>query len=266
MSHGNAQGTPSNARLPTNCKVRSLFAPRVLEDSEEYSKMLGQFTHMAKSRGRSRGKSSSTSENLSEHGRPLMLPQELRALKYDKQIVTIEGCDPILCEKAFFYEDPELVDRLVQQSPYLQGVMARFARKNWRRAFWGLGPKLPSKAELEHAAFVLRELAAPVPKIEVEKWWHAQNAARRAQAGGGAPIRDVQEHEIGVLKASDLRGRQRPLVPRKCRQNLLQSLMSAGASPKRVRQFCVASFRSGPISRLSSTPRVSVSRRRPPAR
>ena len=194
--------------LATNCKVRVLFAPRVTEDAEEYSKTLGTFTYLAKSRGRSRGKSSSTSENLSDHGRPLMLPQELRALKFNKQIVTMEGCEPILCEKAFFYEDPELVDRLVQQSPYLQSVMAGHAKKNARRERWGMPPILPNEAELKEAAFVLHELAAYIPPIDVEKWWKEQNDARRAQVAtdktrAAGAIRHVQAHEVGVLKAAD---------------------------------------------------------------
>ncbi|MET3233781.1 UNVERIFIED_ORG: type IV secretion system protein VirD4 [Burkholderia sp. 1263] len=208
--------------LAINCKMRSLYAPRTVKESEEYSKMLGTFTHMARSRSRSRGRSSSTSTNESEHGRPLMLPQELRALKHNKQIITIEGCEPILCEKAFFYEDAELVDRLVRQSPYLQGVMAKLEKTNRRRAWFGFGPKLPDETQMKHAAFVARELCAPVPKIDVEQWWQTQNAARRAQqalvaeaaadaarqsAGQAREVRDVREHEIGVLAPVHLANR-----------------------------------------------------------
>ncbi|WP_421380714.1 type IV secretory system conjugative DNA transfer family protein (plasmid) [Paraburkholderia sp. DD10] len=208
--------------LAINCKMRSLYAPRTVKESEEYSKMLGTFTHMARSKSRSRGRSSSTSTNESEHGRPLMLPQELRALKHNKQIITIEGCEPILCEKAFFYEDAELVDRLVRQSPYLQGVMAKLEKTNRRRAWFGFGPKLPDETQMKHAAFVARELCAPVPKIDVEQWWQTQNAARRAQqalvaeaaadparqsAGQAREVRDVREHEIGVLAPVHLANR-----------------------------------------------------------
>jgi type IV secretion system protein VirD4 len=196
--------------------MRSLYAPRTVKESEEYSKMLGTFTHMARSRSRSRGRSSSTSTNESEHGRPLMLPQELRALKHNKQIITIEGCEPILCEKAFFYEDAELVDRLVQQSPYLQGVMTKLEKTNRRLAWFGFGPKFPDETQMKHAAFVARELCAPVPKIDVEQWWHTQNAARRVQQASAAAdaarqsagqARDVREHEIGVLAPVHLTNR-----------------------------------------------------------
>ncbi|MGF6601752.1 type IV secretion system protein VirD4 [Paraburkholderia sp. GAS448] len=202
--------------LAINCKMRSLYAPRTVKESEEYSKMLGTFTYMARSRNRSRGRSSSTSTNESEHGRALMMPQELRALKHNKQIITIEGCEPILCEKAFFYEDAELVDRLVRQSPYLRGVMAKLEKTNRRRAWFGFGPKFPNEVQMKHAAFVARELCAPVPKIDVEQWWQAQNTARRAQQAAAAadaarqsasPARDVREHEIGVLAPVHLANR-----------------------------------------------------------
>ncbi|CAE6863837.1 hypothetical protein R75465_07822 [Paraburkholderia aspalathi] len=208
--------------LAINCKMRSLYAPRTVKESEEYSKMLGTFTYMARSRNRSRGRSSSTNTSETDHGRALMMPQELRALKHNKQIITMEGCEPILCEKAFFYEDAELVDRLVRQSPYLQGVMAKLEKTNRRRAWFGLGPRFPNEVQMKHAAFVARELCATVPKIDVEQWWQAQNAARRAQqasvaeaaadaarqsAGPAREVRDVREHEIGVLAPMHLANR-----------------------------------------------------------
>ncbi|MEM5373020.1 type IV secretory system conjugative DNA transfer family protein, partial [Paraburkholderia azotifigens] len=196
--------------LAINCKMRSLFAPRTLKDSEEYSKLLGTFTHLSRSRSRN----ASTSTNESEHARALMMPQELRALSSRKQIITMDGCEPILCDKAYFYEDQELVDRLVQQSPYLQGVMAELETTNRRRAWFGFAPKLPDEEQMKHAAFVARELCAPVPQIDVEQWWHAQNAARRAQgavtthaANVVREVRDVREHEIGVLSAAHFANR-----------------------------------------------------------
>jgi type IV secretion system protein VirD4 len=209
-------GKHGTETLAINCKMRSLYAPRTVKESEEYSKMLGTFTLMARSRSRSRGRSSSTSTNESEHGRALMMPQELRALKHNKQIITIEGCEPILCEKAFFYEDAELVDRLVRQSHYLQGVMAKLEKTNRRRAWFGFGPKFPDETQMKHAAFVARELCAPVPKIDVEQWWQTQNAARRVQQAAAAAdaaiqsagqARDVREHEIGVLAPAHLANR-----------------------------------------------------------
>jgi type IV secretion system protein VirD4 len=50
-----------------------------------------------------------------------------------------------------------------------------------------------------------------VPQIDVEQWWQTQNDARRAQvaeiAAAPSKVRDVREHEIGVLKAAHLTNR-----------------------------------------------------------
>lgn len=107
--------------LAINCKMRSLYAPRTVKESEEYSKMLGTFTYMARSRNRSRGRSSSTSTSESEHGRALMMPQELRALKHNKQIITMEGCEPILCEKEFFMKTPNSSTGSCGKAPTCRG-------------------------------------------------------------------------------------------------------------------------------------------------
>jgi type IV secretion system protein VirD4 len=98
--------------------------------------------------------------------------------------------------------------------------MAGHAKANARRAWVGFPPKLPTQREFEHAAFVARELAAPVPKIDVEGWWRTQTNARRHQTNGdqdgigavgtcgdvrsAGEIREVREHEVDVLQASDL--------------------------------------------------------------
>src|SRR5260370_40113130 len=83
--------------------------------------------------------------------------------------------------------------------------MAKLEKTNRRRAWFGFSPKFPDEAQMKHAAFVARELCAPVPKIDVEQWWQTQNAARRAQQAADAvrqaarQARAVREHEIGVL-------------------------------------------------------------------
>ncbi|CAE6878400.1 hypothetical protein R69746_08887 [Paraburkholderia aspalathi] len=84
--------------------------------------------------------------------------------------------------------------------------MAKLEKTNRWRAWFGFGPKFPDETQMKHAAFVARDLCAPVPKIDVEQWWHTQNAARRAQQAAAdaarqsaGPAREVREHEIGVL-------------------------------------------------------------------
>ena len=70
----------------TNHACQILFAPREQHDANEYSQMLGTYTAKALSTGMSQprgwghARQASTSSNLSDHARPLLLPQELKEL------------------------------------------------------------------------------------------------------------------------------------------------------------------------------------------
>lgn len=99
--------------IMANHAAQVLYAPSpvVMSDAKEYSEMLGDMTVKAKSRSRaaamslnSKGNSGSVSE--SDQRRPLMLPQEIRMLGNDREIVNVENVRPILCEKIRYYQDP----------------------------------------------------------------------------------------------------------------------------------------------------------------
>lgn len=100
----------------TNHALQILYAPKEQEDAEDYSKMLGTFTQKAESRGRSQSfggrSSSSSSTNESDQRRALMMPQELRELGTEREIVVMENCKPILCDKMRYYDDPTFMGRL----------------------------------------------------------------------------------------------------------------------------------------------------------
>ena len=94
--------------------VRILFAPKEYEDAEAISKELGMTTVKVKARNRAfwgSGRSPSTSE--SERARPLMLPQEVKAMGADKELVFFENCPPILADKIRYYDDPLLKRRVL---------------------------------------------------------------------------------------------------------------------------------------------------------
>jgi type IV secretion system protein VirD4 len=100
----------------TNHALQIVFAPREQSDANEYSEMLGYYTETSRSRTLTRPNGfsgpGSRSENTAEQRRALMLPQELKALGQDRQIVFLENCRPILCEKNRYYDDPILKARL----------------------------------------------------------------------------------------------------------------------------------------------------------
>lgn len=149
-------GKTETRTLVTNHALQIMFPPRENNDAKEYSEMLGYFTDVSESKGKSTpkgyGSHGSVSENQSAARRALMLPQELRELGKRKEIIMMENFKPILCEKAFYYDDPVFVNRLKLASPSLRL----------------LGKKLPSHDQLKHAAWVLKELSAHVPLLNVK--------------------------------------------------------------------------------------------------
>ena len=93
-----------------NHALNIIFAPKNIKVAKEISETLGTTTTTNKSKGKSRpsdmfGKSS-RSENISEHGRALLLPQEVMRLTQDQQIILLETIPPIKCKKIKWYSDP----------------------------------------------------------------------------------------------------------------------------------------------------------------
>lgn len=99
-----------------NHALQILFAPKDQSSAKEASEWLGTYTEKAESVGRSRhivGSSNVTSSrNISDQSRALMMPQELRELGKDREIVMLENTKPIVCEKLVYYTDPVLAPRV----------------------------------------------------------------------------------------------------------------------------------------------------------
>ena len=96
--------------LLSNHALMVMYAPSptVQSDAQEYREMLGYETVKSRSRTSSM-QSSSTS--TSDQRRALMLPQEIRELGQTREIVSLENCKPILCDKIRYYEDPDFTCR-----------------------------------------------------------------------------------------------------------------------------------------------------------
>lgn len=96
--------------LLSNHALMVMYAPSptVQSDAQEYSEMLGYET--VKSRSRTSSMNSS-STSTSDQRRALMLPQEIRELGQTREIVSLENCKPILCDKIRYYEDPDFTCR-----------------------------------------------------------------------------------------------------------------------------------------------------------
>lgn len=100
--------------LLTNHALRIIFAPREQSDANEYSEMLGYTSVRKQSISRSRARESSYTRSESEERRALMLPQEIKALGDDKQILILEGlAHPVMSQKIRYFKEAAFKQRLM---------------------------------------------------------------------------------------------------------------------------------------------------------
>lgn len=175
-----------------NMDVRVVFAPANYRIAKEISDELGTDTVKKRSKGKSGQafKSKSHSENESEHGRALLLPQEVKEIGQWKEILLVRNVKPIKCEKIRFFLDPVFTDRLRAVSPVLQeGTKAG---------------KPPAKDVLERAMST-GSLAAPVPVIEVNPVEALREVAKAALAQAtGNPSRAFTAEDVDELHKLNL--------------------------------------------------------------
>lgn len=122
----------------TNHGLQILYAPREQRDAEEYSAMLGHFTELATSRGRSssfgaRGQSS-VSRNESDQRRALLLPQEFKDLGQRRLVIILENCKPILADKICYHKEATFKSRL--RRPPAVPRMDVNGYRNWVQSQW----------------------------------------------------------------------------------------------------------------------------------
>lgn len=101
--------------LLSNMACQIIFAPRTIEDAEEYSKLLGTETVKGQSISKNRGKGGGGSISTSDQSRALMLPQEMLELDSSLEIIKYQANKPILCEKIVFHKEPVFQKRLSQE-------------------------------------------------------------------------------------------------------------------------------------------------------
>lgn len=109
-------GKAGAVTLLSNHALMIMYAPSptTQDDANQYSEMLGYQTVKSKSRSSGKG-GSSTSE--SDQRRALMLPQEIRELGKENEIVTLENTKPIFCQKIEYWSDPVFEPRVRKDVP-----------------------------------------------------------------------------------------------------------------------------------------------------
>lgn len=122
-------GRAGAVTLMANHALMIMFAPSpVLQsDANEYSEMLGYQTVKNTNTSRSFNNTmaigsnkTSRSENISDQKRALMLPQEIKELGKDREIVSLENCKPIFCDKIKYYSDPIFIKRCNWEKPHIK--------------------------------------------------------------------------------------------------------------------------------------------------
>ena len=129
-------GRADSRTFLTNHAMQILYAPREQKDANDYSEMLGTFTDQSRSVSRSSGifgGRGGSSETVSEQRRPLLLPQELKELDRDKEVIVLENTKPILADRICYWRDPGFASR-VWAAPSVPAMnLARFSAQVERR-------------------------------------------------------------------------------------------------------------------------------------
>jgi type IV secretion system protein VirD4 len=107
-----AYGDHDAENFITNHGAQIVFAPREQSDANQYSEMLGFKTVRKEHRSTSRGNGSrQVSTSHTEERRALLLPQEIKELPGDEELIFYEGCKPIRARKNWFFKDRMFKER-----------------------------------------------------------------------------------------------------------------------------------------------------------
>ena len=96
--------------------ARIVFAPNDIEDARKISEELGYTTVKGRSRsepGFGAGRQRGPSTTFSDQRRALLLPQEIKAMPADQEILFVEHLLPVRCKKIRYYDDKLFASRIL---------------------------------------------------------------------------------------------------------------------------------------------------------
>jgi type IV secretion system protein VirD4 len=102
-------GSNGSETMLKSLAARIVFTPKDMADAREISEELGNTTVKVKSYSRPQmgfgDRKRQNTVNVSEQRRPLLLPQEIKALGKDQALIFYEGLPTIRCQKIRYYKD-----------------------------------------------------------------------------------------------------------------------------------------------------------------
>ena len=111
---------PNNSILD-NCHIKIAFASNDERTARRISDLLGQKTELKQQKSISGNRLSGfmdhSSVSFQEFSRPLLMPSEIMQLSHKDEIVFVAGFPPILAQKLRYYEDPQLLERVLKSPP-----------------------------------------------------------------------------------------------------------------------------------------------------
>lgn len=113
-------GEQQGKTFVANMGVSIAYAPRELKDANEVSETLGYMT--VKSTSRSNSSRGGTSRSTSDQKRALMLPQEVREMGFENEIVLMANIKPIFAKKIVYWDDPVFADRIGLKKPTIPKI------------------------------------------------------------------------------------------------------------------------------------------------
>lgn len=95
----------------TNMACQVIYAPRDDHDAKDYSEMIGYMTEKGISKSRQLTGKTGRSQSESDQRRAVLLPQEVKSIGIDKEIISLENMPPALVEKIIWYKDEAFIAR-----------------------------------------------------------------------------------------------------------------------------------------------------------
>jgi len=121
--------------LLQNMGLKIYYTPNEFEEAKKISESLGDTTYQAVSKSYNHSKMltpGSSSHSVSEQRRALLLPQELMEMSQSKALLRMTYQKPILCNKAFYYNDKYFIDKFKTISPYIKSIKNP-NHQNWEK-------------------------------------------------------------------------------------------------------------------------------------